>query len=174
MALPISVLFREIPFSSKDNSPRIYLEQGITLKRIFKKGSSFFVKNLQDGKYGWIRLSSNKSISLIKEEEERKQHTEFSEALVNQVEKKVDAVNSVFRQLFSYLNREYDQNRTVPVWRIFKDEKYIKLDLQNIEPEKLKKSTSYLVNDVENIFAGEKVTITSDTGSINIYLKNEN
>jgi len=174
VVLEKGVLFRDIPFSNNGDSPRIYLEQGLPLKRIFKKGSSFFVKNLQNGRFGWIRVSSNKAISAIPKEEVVIQQTGFDETLVNQVEQKVAAVNSVFRQLFSYLNSQYNQKRTAPFWQLLKEEKNITLTLQYIEPAKLKISTSYFVNDIENIFADENVFVNSNVSSITISLNDEN
>jgi len=167
------VLFREIPFSKKGDAPRIYLDKDIQLKRLFKKGPSYFVKNNNRGVYGWIRYSNTAAVKLVTKEK-LVEKALFSELLVNQVERKVNQVNTVYERLFDHLNNEYGQIRRAPHWVIVHNEQSIILNLQNVTQERLRRSTSYFINDIENIFSGEPVFISSEQNSITISLNDEN
>jgi len=168
-----AILFREVPFSNKSKIPRTYMELDLHLNRLFKKGQSYFVKNLQTNKYGWIRINSASAIE-IAPKEKQKTKSEFNSVLIEQVETKVDEINSVYTQLFNYLNLEYAKNKIAPLWKISSDEKNIIISLENAKSGKLKRSTSYFVNDLENIFANERVFINSTANSITITLNDEN
>jgi len=167
------VLFREIPFSNKSKIPRIYLDTGVQLNRLFKKGPSYFVKNQQTNTYGWIRINNSSAIEIATKVEQRTE-TEFNSALVDHLENEVSQINSVYAQLFNHLNSDFSENKIAPIWQISGDKKSIILKLENINPEKLKKSTSYFINDIENIFAGGKIFIKSTGNSITISLSDEN
>jgi len=167
------ILFREVPFSNKSKNPRMYLESGVHLKRLFKKGQSYFVKNLKTDKYGWIRINNISAIEIaVKEKPKRK--TEFDSNIIDQVEAKVTEINFVYAQLFNFLNMEYAENKMPPFWKIASDEKNIIIVLQNMKAGKLNRSTSYFVNDLENILANERVFVNSSIDSIIITLSNEN
>jgi hypothetical protein len=166
------VLYRQVPFSNKTNIPRNYLEIGTHLSRLFKKGPSYFIKNLQTGEYGWIRFNKISAIDIVKEEQ-LPDKTEFNIASVRQLQKKVSEINSKYLQLFNYLNSEYSENKIEPHWNIVQNQDGIILKLENIRTSKLKRSTSYFLNDIENIFAGEKVFISSTDNTITISLNDE-
>ena len=173
VVLAKGVLFREIPFSDKSALPREYMDSGTEMQRLFKKGQSYFVKIMPSGKYGWIRISKSSAVTILDNSKPQKTTNIGTDVFV-QVEKNVSDINSVYSQLFSYLNKEYSSDKNAPYWKMQSSEDQILLTLNNAKAGQLKKSNAYFLNDLEHIFIGHKVVFETSPDSIKIYLNNEN
>ncbi len=167
-----AVMFREIPFSlKKEGFPKEYLISGTVIKKLFKKGASFFVKEQSLNRFGWVRIINE---TAVKSNERKKKIsvTGFAEVLVNRINQKIFQINSLYSQLYQHLNEKYSQEKAVPYWEIISSQNEIKLNLKNENPEKIEKSMTYLVNDFENMITGQTAEISSSQGQIVLKLKN--
>ena len=165
-----AVLFREVPFSSnRSGYPRTYLDQNVIFQKIFKKGSSYFVKDISQNRFGWVRINNTSAISSVKKKEE-KLDSKYADILKNQVDQKAVEINLIYLQLYSLLNKKYSQKKIAPRWDITTSQNEIQLNLISENPEKEKNSKAYFVNDLENLIIGQPVEINSSSQQITLKL----
>jgi hypothetical protein len=169
-----AVLFSRVPFWKKNAKfKRSYLEKGLVLHAILKKGKDYFVQR-QDAKkaYGWVRPSGRLSLKIIGRAQPRENDsTQLNPALLTALTKKINTINQVYKKLFHKLNSEKNQNKPAPYWSLESNATGIVLELQNNQSGKFKKSISYFVNEVEALFSGNEYEIYSSGSAIEILRK---
>ena len=168
-----AVLFREIPFSlNREGFPKEYLEKGTVFRMLFKKGSSYFVNVQSQNRFGWVRINNRAAIN-YNNEKKKNSNSGFSEILLTQLDEKIFQINSLYLRLYKYLNTKYAQQKTVPYWEIISLQNEIRLSLKNENHDKIKKSMTYLINDLENMIIGQALEINSSQEQIVLKLKND-
>lgn len=168
-----AVLFREVPFSA--NIPgyqKGYLQTGTKIINIFRKGTSFFIKDVTLNRFGWVRIENPDAFrSDVKDK--LKIGSAFIEILKEQLNQKVDNINSIYSKLYTHLNAKYAQQKPAPYWEIVSSVNEIQLNLINVSPEKMKKSRAYFFNNLQNMIIGQAVEISSNQSQITLTMKSD-
>lgn len=159
------------PQSNDPAFPNKYAEKGIRYKRIYKKDFFYMVFSEQENYYGWIKDNRKSAFRKINPNNSDSELVSISADVHTKVLAKITEVNSIYQQLFAHLNTEYSKNNISPRWEIINEEKTIYLYLHNINPERIKKSVSYLINDLENLITEQTYYVKYDSGKITLTLK---
>jgi hypothetical protein len=168
-----SVLFREIPFSLPATGfPPVYLAAQSKLERLYSKGISYFVKNENNNRYGWIRISAESAIKK-RMADNNEINPGVSEVILISVSEKITHLNNLYKQLYDHLNTMYNKSNPAPYWQINREEKTLSLQLINARPAKVKKSIAYLVNDLENMNIGQEFVVSATDGHITLDFKTD-
>jgi len=171
-----AVIFKRIPIDEKDNNFKSsYLEQNIHVIRLFKYNKDYFVERLgADPEYGWLRILNEKGIE-EKKIELSQQLFDNSEFILEQIREKINRVNVLYSQLFTYMNTSLGQKKEIPQWEMQETENGIIFSLSEPQfSENLKNSTSYLLSDLQLILKSSPFTLSSGRDSFEINKLTEN
>jgi hypothetical protein len=166
-----SVLFKQIPHNSKDSRFKsTYLEHNLQVNRLFKKESDYYVQVLGKSKeFGWIHILNKNGIQK-KEKELSPAVILNSSVVLEQIKEKIGQVNKLYSQLFTYMNGLYAQDKEIPQWQITEKGPGLSIFLSNPAlKEKLEKSTSYLLSDLQTIVKNSSFALSTNQESFEIY-----
>lgn len=140
---------------------------GTLLERFFESRGRIYVHALGDPSlYGWIDARSARRLS---RPEERTGLVAASDSSIEAVvQAKIDATNSVLRQLYRAFNQQSHEGLGVPQWTIARRPGLLLCELTNARVS-YDQSTRYLENDIENALLGTGVRIVESAGSIAVY-----
>lgn len=132
------------------------IEAGTLVRRLYRKGGKDYVQSLSaSGDFGWGRFDA-KMRGTAWESASRPYVPVATQTgasipdLRKYAEQRIAEVNTVLRDLFGLLNRQTDQSRQAPQWRIIETNGRLSLALDDAAyAHQFSESAQYLLNDLD-------------------------
>jgi hypothetical protein len=163
---------RSIKFSPiNSSSQQLSIEERAL--RIFRHQNATYCRLLNTpARYGWIDFGGRregKDWKVIRNIVAAK--SLISSIVIQKIRARINEVNSVLTNLFTFFNTQTHQQKRTPRWNIEASRKIILCTLEGARKDEFEQSTFYLVNDLENIVLGSEFEVTRASGRIEIRQK---
>jgi hypothetical protein len=169
----VALKSRSVRFLPLSGTAR-YLAPGERVIRAFRRGSSTYCRTTAGAQeYGWVDFTAAREGTDWKPAVgAAPAETSISPDILRKIGAKVDNVNGILAQLFTFFNRETHRNQEIPRWTVDRSDKEITCTLLGTTAtDGFTQSTRYLVNDVETIVLGTGLAVTHSPGRIEVRQK---
>ncbi|MBD3418945.1 MAG: hypothetical protein GF398_02385 [Chitinivibrionales bacterium] len=166
------VLYPEYP----QQGGAIPVDAGAQVQRIFKFGNRYFGKLLTgDKQYGWITIR-NASGWHKKKGNDSGPSVEFTDDIVQTIRHRLTEINATYVDYFSFFNDLTGKHKSSPQWQLAQRENRLTCSLHAPQSilRQLKESSTYVAQEIENLFIGKPFTVTRDGQTITISAVHQN
>jgi hypothetical protein len=164
---------RDFTLSQKFPSKGILstIKKGEAVVRIFQNGANAYVLTLsKPQRYGWCTATG---VFKKTEKTERKDPAVDIADVARRVQKRLDNANELYKNYFGYFNTLTHQQKSIPYWQLVTENGNCRCTLKGSQQTiiQLKRSTDYIVQDIEQLLLGKPFSVSSSGNLITIILR---
>jgi|GEM_PF-6341781 len=129
------------------------LQSGERLYRVFKDVSEYYVYNLNDGKYGWVKFASFPEKKFWSKEGEvyTAQGMGYLETL-SKIDTRVEEYNKVILALYQHFNEKKQTNLATPYWAVNEQKNYTDILFLD-QNENFERAYDKMLDEIKKVLA---------------------
>jgi len=169
----IQILRGNPAFTPPTGTPKKNLRVGEKLVRCFRTPEGTYC-GLSDGsQYGWVNFAALKEGRDWKILRASVSADSISRGIAEKIHSRIGEINRTWSDLFGYFNEQTNQSRPTPSWSVKSTRSSITCVLSGSNPDEFRRSTLYLLKDLENIVLGSGLTVSHLGDRITIQVRQE-